>query len=382
MLNYSFSTVLMTVLASNLLIIVISFCFRDQEVMLSIGYKLVSLFLVLTALRCIVPFELPFAKNIYFPEWLSAIIALLRHSFFSFGFIHISIWFLIGCVWAVGTIYHLYRIVAEKKVTEHYIARYSHNITDSEPYKSIMIQVEKSQRLIHECPLWIYRVFYSGTPMQVGTIYPSILIPYDMELPEEKLEFVLRHEAAHFYRHDTLTKDVISIICAIYWWNPLCRRLKKQVDLISEMHVDHHIIKGDAEMRRMYCEVLDDIAAQCSKNPDLPSLQAAPAEGDHENRDLEYRYKMMFRQRKGNLPLAILLTILVLFIYIGSYRYTFEAHYMLPQHSPSVESVGSLGDDIYAVPLEDGTYDIYIYGVFIENADTLDQYRGIQIKQP
>ena len=382
MLNYSFSTVLMTVLASNLLIIVISFCFRDQEVMLSIGYKLVSLFLVLTALRCIVPFEFPFAKNIYFPEWLSAIVALLRHSFFSFGFIHISIWFLIGCVWAVGTIYHLYRIVAEKKVTEHYIARYSHNITDSEPYKSIMIQVEKSQRLIHECPLWIYRVFYSGTPMQVGTIYPSILIPYDMELPEEKLAFVLHHEAVHFYRHDTLTKDVISIICAIYWWNPLCRRLKKQVDLISEMHVDHHIIKGDAERRRMYCEVLDDIAAQCSKNPELPTLQADSAEGDRKNRDLEYRYKMMFRQRKGNIPLAILLTIIVLFIYIGSYRYTFEAHYMLPQHYDSFEIVPSIGDDIYAVPLEDGTYDIYIYGVFIENADTLDQYREIQIKQP
>ena len=382
MLNYSFSTVLMTVLASNLLIIVISFCFRDQEVMLSIGYKLVSLFLVLTALRCIVPFEFPFAKNIYFPEWLSAVVALLRHSFFSFGFIHISIWFLIGCVWAVGTIYHLYRIVAEKKVTEHYIARYSHNITDSEPYKSIMIQVEKSQRLIHECPLWIYRVFYSGTPMQVGTIYPSILIPYDMELPEEKLAFVLHHEAAHFYRHDTLIKDVISIICAIYWWNPLCRRLKKQVDLISEMHVDHHIIKGDAERRRMYCEVLDDIAARCSKNPDLPTLQADSAEGDRKNRDLEYRYKMMFRQRKGNIPLAILLTIIVLFIYIGSYRYTFEAHYMLPQHYDSFEIVPSIGDDIYAVPLEDGTYDIYIYGVFIENADTLDQYREIQIKQP
>ncbi len=193
MLNYSFSTVLMTVLASNLLIIVISFCFRDQEIMLSIGYKLVTLFLTLTVLRCIVPFEFPFAKNIYFPEWLSAIVALLRHSFFSFGFIHISIWFFIGWGWAIGTIYHLCKIVAEKKVTEHYIARYSHNITDSEPYKSIMIQVEKSQRLIHECPLWIYRVFYSGTPMQIGTIYPSILIPYDMDLPEEKLVFVLHH---------------------------------------------------------------------------------------------------------------------------------------------------------------------------------------------
>lgn len=382
MLNYSFSTVLMTVLASNLLIIVISFCFRDQEIMLSIGYKLVTLFLTLTVLRCIVPFEFPFAKNIYFSEWLSAIVALLRHSFFSFGFIHISIWFFIGWGWAIGTIYHLCKIVAEKKVTEHYIARYSHNITDSEPYKSIMIQVEKSQRLIHECPLWIYRVFYSGTPMQVGTIYPSILIPYDMDLPEEKLVFVLHHEATHFYRHDTLVKDVISIICAIYWWNPLCKRLKKQVDLLSEMHVDHQIIKGDAETRRMYCEVLDDIAAQSARDSDFPALQANSATGNNINQDLEYRYKMMFRQRGSNILLAIFLTILVLFIYIGSYRYTFEAHYMLPQHFESFESVPSLEEDIYAIPLKDGTYDIYIYGIFDTNTDSLEQYRGIQIKKP
>lgn len=381
MLNYSFSTVLMTVLASNLLIIVISFCFRDQEIMLSIGYKLVTLFLTLTVLRCIVPFELPFAKNIYFPEWLSAIVAVLRHSFYSFGFIHISIWFFIGCIWAGGTIYHLYRFVAEKKVTEHYIARYSHNITDSEPYKSIMIQVEQSQRLIHECPLWIYRVFYSGTPMQVGTLYPSILIPYDMDLPEEKLVYVLHHETAHFYRHDTLIKDVISIICAVYWWNPLCRRLKKQVDLISEMHVDNQIIKDDSEKRKMYCEVLEDIAVQSTKSTDLPTLQAGSGNGAA-NHDLEYRYKMMFRKKRGNILLAIFLTILVLFIYIGSYRYTFEAHYMLPQHSNSYEDLPSLEDNIYAVPLEGGTYDIYIYGILDSNTDSLEQYRGIQIKQP
>lgn len=55
---------------------------------------------------------------------------------------------------------------------------------------------------------------------------------------------------------------------------------------------------------------------------------------------------------------------------------------MLPQHSPSIESVDSLGDNIYAVPLEDGTYDIYIFGIFDTNTNTLKQYPGIQIKQP
>lgn len=148
------------------------------------------------------------------------------------------------------------------------------------------------------------------------------------------------------------------------------------------MHVDHQIIKGDAETRRMYCEVLDDIAAQSAQDSDFPALQANSATGNNINQDLEYRYKMMFRQRGSNILLAIFLTLLVLFIYIGSYLYTFEAHYMLPQHFESFESVPSLEEDIYAIPLEDGTYDIYIYGVFIENADSLEQYRGIQIKQP
>lgn len=217
--------------------------------------------------------------------------------------------------------------------------------------------------------------------MQVGTLYPSILIPYDMDLPEEKLVYVLHHEAAHFYRHDTLIKDVISIICAVYWWNPLCRRLKKQVDLISEMHVDNQIIKDDSEKRKMYCEVLEDIAVQSTKSTDLPTLQAGSGNGAA-NHDLEYRYKMMFRKKRGNILLAIFLTILVLFIYIGSYRYTFEAHYMLPQHSDSYEVAPSLEDNIYAVPLEDGTYDIYIYGIFDLNTDSLEQFRGIQIKQP
>lgn len=64
MVHYSFSTILMTFIASNLIIVLITVCFRCEKILLSIGYKLAAVFLVLTVLRVLFPFELPFAKNV------------------------------------------------------------------------------------------------------------------------------------------------------------------------------------------------------------------------------------------------------------------------------------------------------------------------------
>lgn len=367
----------MTVLASNLLIIIIALCFHKQKVILSIGYKLVTIFLILTVVRSVVPFEMPIAKNVYFPKWLSAIVAVLRHEFFTIGSIGISIWFFMGLGWIVGSLYHIYKLIQQKRFLDHYIVRYGINVTNIEPYKSAMLNMESHRfKFVRRRPIQLYQVLYLGAPMQVGTLYPCILLPYGMNLSEEKIVYILRHEAAHFYRHDTLIKDVTSVICAIYWWNPLSQRLKHQIDLLAEMHVDSTIIDNDDEKRTVYYEILRELAIknQGGQSP-VSSINTI-------NRDLQYRFDMMFSKRKLNVLLLLTLTFIILLIYIGSYRITFEAHYMLPQHAEVADSIAILGEDIYAVPLEDGTYDIYIYGIYDTNTDTLEQYRGIQIKQP
>ncbi len=64
MLYYSFSTVLMTILASNFLIILISLCFQNDKLMVTIGYKLLAVFAIFTLLRLLLPFEFPFSNNI------------------------------------------------------------------------------------------------------------------------------------------------------------------------------------------------------------------------------------------------------------------------------------------------------------------------------
>lgn len=381
-LNYSFSTVLMAILTSNILIIVIVLCMRNQKVMLSIGYKLLILFLLLTAMRFLLPLELPFAKNIYFPEWLSAIIGFARHDIFSFGIIGISPISLFGYVWLGGTLYHLYRLYKRKAEYRHYLTRYGENQKGKEPYQGMMDEICAGRRN----PIWVKRVHYYGSPMQFGTFQPYIVIPSMLELSDEDLYHVLRHETAHYYHHDALIKDAIGFIRAVYWWNPLCKRLEEKTDLLLEMRVDDKLVDGNPDVREAYCQTLERINEKLqegpSDEPDIPGASAAISMPALRNGDLKYREVMMYRDRGKKSVLFYLLAALVIAVYICSYCFTLEAYAIF---SWDKSDLVDLEDAFYAVPQPDGTYDIYlIYNegdVLIDNVDTLEQYIGISIKK-
>ena len=61
MIHFSFTSVLMTVVVSNLLLAAISMLFRNEDVLAGIGFKLTAVFCVITLMRFLFPFELPFS---------------------------------------------------------------------------------------------------------------------------------------------------------------------------------------------------------------------------------------------------------------------------------------------------------------------------------
>lgn len=79
MIHFSFSSVLMTILVSNLLLIVISLLFRDEDVLAKIGFRLTAMFCIITLIRFLFPYELPFTKTVILPPVLSNILFVLRH---------------------------------------------------------------------------------------------------------------------------------------------------------------------------------------------------------------------------------------------------------------------------------------------------------------
>lgn len=79
MIHFSFSSVLMTVLMSNVLLIAITFCFRNEKLLMNIGYKLMAVFCLVTLVRLLFPFELPVTVTLAFPRVISNAIAAVRH---------------------------------------------------------------------------------------------------------------------------------------------------------------------------------------------------------------------------------------------------------------------------------------------------------------
>lgn len=77
-------------------------------------------------------------------------------------------------------------------------------------------------------------------PAVAGTLRPKILLPEQLAaaLPDEALRAVLLHEIAHIRRHDPLAHALQKIAEALFWWNPLMRRLGAALDTVREIACD------------------------------------------------------------------------------------------------------------------------------------------------
>lgn len=376
MLNYSFSTVLMTVLTSNILIIVIALCFRSKKALCSTGYKLLAVILAFTLLRFIFPFELPFSKNIFMPESLSRIIGSILHPFLIVGRIRISIWFILECIWACGTVYQLCKLIRSYLFFNRFISRYGRDVTAEEPYPSLLKRVCDNRKNNFRVLL----VSNLDTPRQSGCFHPCILIPDKLKLSEEDTYYTICHEAAHYRHHDFLIKLGINILVAIYWWNPLCYILRDQTDIILEMRVDDKLVKNDSNIRREYLATLihisNNIVSTQDEAAEVPSYLSTPT-ALRDSTDLSIRTHMMYRKKKLSFPLFSVSVLLMLLLYTASYRFIFEASYAAP--SVMLEECEIPREDFIAVPLEDGTYDIYWEDLFVEHVSTLEHHRGVAI---
>ena len=373
MFNYSFSTVLMTVLTSTVLICIVAACFHSKRILLSIGYKLIGVFLILTLIRFIFPFEMPFTQNIILPERLSMIVAYIRHPFLTLGKWKISIWFLFGCIWLCGSIFVALKMILQRVIIHTGIIRFGRNVTEEEPYVSILRKVCDS----HKDALRILLVTGLDTPRQYGIFRPTILIPAELTLTETDLYYTICHEFFHYKRHDFLVKLGMDILLTIYWWNPLCHILNRQIDVMLELNVDEKLVHSDPDIRREYIEALMHIGENIADIQDRSKPLACPvtpgAIGDVNG--LLTRIHILYGSQKVSKPVSVALFGIVAALFLFSYCFIFEAHYVLDKAELETEEI--LENEMYAVMAEDGCYDIYWNGELLEHVDSLEYYPGI-----
>lgn len=373
-MHYSLSTVLMTILASNLLIILITFCFRQKKILLSVGYRLLAAFLLLTAIRFLFPFELPFTKSIYLPESFSKGLTLIRHSFYKIGFLKISCWFLIECIWFVGILVSLIKHVHTHKNFSSYIRLYGKDISGLEPIPDILTEICGKRKN----PFRVISVPGLKIPQITGIFTPKILIPAQLDISDKDLPYILQHETFHHYHHDLLKKEMVCLLCAVYWWNPACHVFQKQVNLILEMHVDDSLVQNNSSVTIDYLNTLVMLLEFSSNHPNTaPAGITVSAVGKTES-ELTQRFHMMcYQHKRTDIFMLLPLLVMVISFYVCSYLIILEPSCYFESLSGS-ETL-DIANDFIAIPKEDGSYDIYFNNVFLENVTSLEYYREISI---
>uniref|UniRef100_UPI001D010544 M56 family metallopeptidase n=1 Tax=Paenibacillus polymyxa TaxID=1406 RepID=UPI001D010544 len=68
-------------------------------------------------------------------------------------------------------------------------------------------------------------------PIMYGLLRPTIVLPIETYTKEEQY-FIMRHELQHYFYKDNWRKQIIEILCALYWWNPFVYILRKQLYIV------------------------------------------------------------------------------------------------------------------------------------------------------
>ena len=191
------------------------------------------------------------------------------------------------------------------------------------------------------------------TPCCFGVLRKKIMIP-DKLYTEEQLRFILLHECSHLKNNDILVKNLINILCALYWWNPCVYLLKKDLSQSLEIRCDLTAVKElDHQLKGDYLAVILSEYRDSLKTRNSVGLHC-----DNPKLLLE-RFQLVANERrvlvkKGNI-LAWIISGCLLFI---SYSFIFQTKYDVSKEDIETEQnayeVNS--NNSYLIKTDDGTY--------------------------
>ncbi|MCL2356089.1 MAG: M56 family metallopeptidase [Defluviitaleaceae bacterium] len=227
-----------------------------------------------------------------------------------------------------------------------------------------------------------FRVFrHGGFKTAAATAFkPYIILPTDADFSPDELRAVLLHEWKHIQDKDYLTDIVVEVICCVFWWNPLVYVLRDNFRFATELKSDEFAVSNKTDFVH-YLRGLNFLDA--TKKADESVIKAFTGIGsDREGladrlQILGLRFKSKASRRKRMwINLFYSATIVVLFL--GSYMFlVVPAVWESPDVPVSAEYLAEYQegggvlrvDEHFLIDNEDGTFSLYIDGVFIMYVD-------------
>jgi beta-lactamase regulating signal transducer with metallopeptidase domain len=166
----------------------------------------------------------------------------------------------------------------------------------------------------------LYRNDQVSSPMQIGILRPALILP-ELDVSDDELRSILRHELTHYKRLDFLYKWLTQITLCLHWFNPVIYFIAKRINKSCELSCDESVIKNlDRDGRITYgSALLASVTAQGAYS------FAASMSMSEDCSIVKERLDMIMRTRKRSAIttcVAGLLTIALLCGFIGVGAYT------------------------------------------------------------
>ena len=369
-MHISASTIYNSVFFSGTMIIILYLLLKNWKVAGKIRFQLLFFCLALIVIRLLIPVEYFFTVTLFSRHILTVVNDILYYTVWSAAGYDILICHLLFVIWIIGSIARLCKVLYTYFSLQRSIQR-AKSIEDFPILQNILsdiIDKQKSKKRFR-----VVLIPYLSTPMITGILHPCIFLP-DVNLSEEELTFILKHETSHYFHGDLLIKSVIEILTVIYWWNPFIYLLEKQVSKALEIHTDMRITKNLSELEQIcYLECLVNTAKRHSEASITP-LSASFIR--NHTTALTQRVNIILNQQKVKETEKFLasLSLLPLFIIaLLSFCVIFEARFP----SPVTDEYGNVivlltEDNAYLIPNASQGYDIYHNGEFFSTISSPD----------
>lgn len=220
-------SVWMTVFWSSLLILLF-YVLRNHFILIDVcsvsGVIVLYLFCLI---RMLFPVEFPWTRVIANTEFYNKLHDAFYHKL-NMG-TGLYVYQILLALWLIGTAGLLLRMLNQYMR----IIRYFGSLKTTEDKRILDAISGISGRKIPD----IVQTAAVRIPCCIGVFRKRILLP-EKEYSEEELHYILLHEHLHLRNNDFLTKMLINMICAFYWWNPFVYLLKKDLNQSMELRCD------------------------------------------------------------------------------------------------------------------------------------------------
>ncbi len=174
----------------------------------------------------------------------------------------ISLWTVAAIVWIVGVIFLIAYHALRHRYFMKIVSRWSEPVKQPE-ILNMLDTLKREEGIKAKVQLKTYASVTS--PMLVGFIHPIILMP-PVQLSQDELALILRHELIHFKRHDLWHKAMILMAIILHWFNPVVYYMARAASLQCEISCDELVLLGaDMQTRRQYGEAIIAVVRNESK---------------------------------------------------------------------------------------------------------------------